>query len=70
VNLDSSGGTAPNGDIDRTEIDNLNQRPTSTITIIILSSIFPVIFIIIEIGFWCYNRSSVVDDLVYLEPPY
>ena len=70
VNLDALGGTASNGEVDGTEIENMHPAPTSKMKKIILSSILPLIFIIIEIGFWCYNRSDVVDDLVYLEPAY
>ena len=63
--------TAPNEEIDKTEIEDMYPAPTSNLTKIIVSSILPVVFIVFEIGFWSYNRSSVSDDdWVYVHFPY
>ena len=67
MNLASSGGAPPTGEMDSTEKDNTHPTPTWRIIRIILSSIFPVIFIIVEIGFWCHDRTSKIDDLVCLQ---
>ena len=66
VNVNTSDATDPNEEIDNTEIEDMYPAPISNMTRLIVNSILPVLFIIFEIGFWSYNRSSHVDDLVYL----